>query len=69
LSQTTITPPPDAQAITYKGVSMFYHAPVCAAYCTDAGLYYQAGGVWHAIEARGQLPALEALYDTSAKVQ
>jgi hypothetical protein len=69
LSQTTITPPADATPMTYKGVAMFYHKPVCAAYCTDGGLYFQEAGVWHAIEARGQLSVLEQLYDSSAKVQ
>ena len=69
LSQTVITPPSDALPVTYKGVAMLYHKPICFAYCNDGGLYFQLGGVWHAIEARGQLPTLEQIYDTYALVQ
>jgi hypothetical protein len=69
LSQTVITPPSDARPVTYKGVAMQYHAPICFAYCNDGGLYFQLGGVWHAIEARGQLSVLEKIYDTYALVQ
>jgi hypothetical protein len=69
LSETTIQPPADAQPITYQGVQMYYHKPVCGAYCGDGGLYFQLGGAWHAIEARGQLNVLEQIYNSYGKVQ
>jgi hypothetical protein len=69
LSQTVITPPADAQQIVYKGVTMYYHAPVCFSYCTDGGLYFMQAGVWHSIEARGQLPTLESIYDSEVQVK